>query len=81
MLVSFGSAHSYTVSRKGEPNRFLNTDTLARVKDRESAFKLFGNKFCTTYEDDYLSEDQIKLYFSRGIIDIDDNDKVIPLCN
>lgn len=59
--VSFGQCHKHVVHGK-----LFDKDCLAGATDRETAFKIFGPQFCTTY-----SEGQVNMeYFPRGVIDV-----------
>jgi hypothetical protein len=64
-LISFGSAHTHKVNGK-----LLHNNVLAKVRNRDHAFELFGNKWAFEYKEENLGQDKIKAYFPDGIIDL-----------
>lgn len=63
--VTFGQAHVHVINGKT-----LDKDCVAIVEgDRETVFKLFGQKFCFEYPE-YLWDGSRLKYFPRGYVEI-----------
>lgn len=65
ILISFGQAHVHKVNGK-----ILHSNVLARVRDRDHAFELFGPVWSFSYTDEEMWKDKIEKYFPEGIIDL-----------
>ena len=70
-IVTFGQTHTHSIDGKTFDKDCLamyNCDNYGQ--GRKIAFKLFGDKFGTSYCDHEFKIDQLR-YFPRGIIPID----------
>lgn len=61
--ITFGQAHTHRVN-----GVTLDCDSVAKVRDRDQAFELFGPKFGTSYTEEEIMK--VMHYFPRGIIDL-----------
>lgn len=69
--VTFGQDHIHVVDGKQ-----FDKDTVAVIPSRNftdgrvQAYELFGDKFCTSYQDEQWNEDRQLHYFPKGYLEI-----------
>ena len=63
--VTFGQAHAHSINGKT-----FDKDCVAVVNgNQDEVFKIFGQKFCFEYPEEYWDENKIS-FFPRGYIEV-----------
>jgi len=66
-IITFGQGHTHRVNNTtfdGNSVGVIFAEDYAEA--REIAFELFGDKFCTVYDEKLFDEDDMLKYYSRG---------------
>lgn len=73
-LITFGQSHVHKIG-----GTTLDRNVVARVRDRDHAFALFGPVWAFEYREGELSPEKIAQFFPRGIVDLTEAEPPPPV--